>query len=91
MADNNIQTQRDENIVNREPIFSGRFHTNVMAVTFKKPCTELAQLSGVSGKTFTLIGCNALIVGSGDTSYKKIAVNVNTAAYGVHDFELCQK
>lgn len=32
-----------QNVKNRDPVFAGRFHTDVSAVVFSKPITQLIQ------------------------------------------------
>jgi hypothetical protein len=70
-----------QKVINRDPVFTGGFHTNVMAVVFKKPCFEFKNTFVESGKAFLLIGRKDTVVDcSNDCGDEKRLVNINATA-----------
>jgi hypothetical protein len=70
-----------QKVINRDPVFTGGFHTNVMAVVFKKPCFEFKNTFVESGKASLLIRRKETVADcSDDCGDEKRLVNINAAA-----------
>ena len=76
-----------QDVVNGNPILSGRFHAHIFAVVFGQPGSTAAQISGKGGEPLALVGRHALLIGSSDTGNDKGFVDIHPAADTVNDFE----
>lgn len=52
-----------QDVVDRNPILSGRFHTHIFAVVFTKPDGTPTQISCEGGKSLAFIGGYSVVVG----------------------------
>ena len=76
-----------QNVVNRYPIFPGGLHTDILAMVFSQPSNAPPQFIGKCGKALALVGCNAMIIGCGNTRHNKTFVNIHPTTDGVNNFE----
>nr|WP_243117584.1 hypothetical protein [Extibacter muris] len=68
------------NIENRDPVLTGRFHTNIFAVVFSKPITQLIQSFSEGRKASLLIFCTIVEIGNTDTGIDPGFVDVKSTA-----------
>lgn len=78
-------TGRFQDVIDRDPILSSRFHTNIMAMVKGKPVGKKAEVLGKSRKAAGLVGSNALVVSRSNTGDDKGFVDINAAANGMDD------
>jgi hypothetical protein len=76
-----------EDVVDGDPVFPCRLHTNILAIMLRKPLTQPAKVSCESGKSTPMVSRNALVVGCRDTSDDEGFVDINSTADWVNDFE----
>ena len=50
MGKSNLDVMLLPNIKNRNPVFTGRFHTDICTAVFRKPVTQLIQTIGEGRK-----------------------------------------
>ncbi len=86
VSKNNV-TRMFEYVVNRNPVFTGGFHTNVTAVVFSQPDGKQTQVIRERGKTTGLVRGNAVRIGRNNTGNDERLVDIHTAADGVNDFK----
>ncbi len=76
-----------ENIENRDPIFTGRFHADILAVVFCKPVTQLIQ-SFCEGRKASLLILRAVVgIGNTDTGIDPCFVDIESTAVVFDDFK----
>ena len=75
-----------QNVVNRNPVLSGRFHANILAVVTCKPCGAFSQIAGKGREPFADISGYSLIVCGSNTGNKKRFVNIYATADGINNF-----
>ena len=80
-------TRLFKDVVDGNPIFTGRFHTNVTAVVFRQPDGKQTQVVRESGKAAGFVGSNAVGIGRSDAGNNERLVDVHTAADGINDFQ----
>lgn len=69
-----------ENVENRDPILSGRFHTNIFTVVFSKPVTQLIQ-SFCEGRKASLLILSAIMgISDTDTGIDPCFVDIKSTA-----------
>ena len=66
MGENDF-TGRFKNVVNGNPVLSGRFHADITAVVLGKPNCTTAQISCESGEPLAFVRCHTLLACRGDT------------------------
>lgn len=86
VSKNNI-TGGLKDVVNRNPIFPGRFHAHILAVIPAEPSSTPPQIAGESGEPLAFVGSHALRIGRGNTCNNKRFVDIHPAADGVNDFK----
>ena len=86
MSENHF-TGRFEHVVDGDPVFPRRLHTNVPAAVIREPLSKQTEVARESGKPAPFVSRNALVVGCRDTSNDEGLVDVDSTADGVNDFE----
>lgn len=88
IGDNNTQPSLFQNVEHRNPILSGRFHTDIETAVGVQPVGEPVQVGIECGETTFLV---MWFQTSGQCrdygSDKEILVNIHTAANGIYDFQ----
>ena len=76
-----------QDVVNRDPVFTGRFHTNILAVVFSKPITQLIQPFGKGRKASLLILRTIVGISNTDTGIDPGFVDIKSTAIEFQDFK----
>ena len=76
-----------KDVENRNPVFAGRFHTNVRTVIFSKPITQLIQSFGKGRKASLFIFSTSVGIGNTDTSINPSFVNIKTTTIITNDLK----
>ena len=69
-----------EDVENRDPILTGRFHTNIGTVIFGKPITQLIQTFSKGRKASLLILCTIIGICNADTGIDPCFVDIKPTA-----------
>ena len=68
-------TRQFEDVVDWNPIFTGRLHTNITAIVFRQPFGKQTQVVRESGKAAGFVRSNAVRIGSGDAGNNERVVD----------------
>ena len=71
----------------RDPILTGRFHTNILAVVFSKPITQLIQPFGKGRKASLLILRTIVGISNTDTGIDPGFVDIKSTAVKTKNFK----
>ena len=78
-----------QDIPNRNPVFPGRFHADVLAIVPCEPFCQFSQFVCESGEFLALIGGHTIFVRSRNTGENKRFVDIQSTADRVNDSEHC--
>ena len=76
-----------QDIENRDPVLTGRFHADVSTVIFGKPVTQLIQPFCKGRKAGLLILRTAIGIGDADTGKDPCFVDIKPTAVFADDFK----
>ena len=80
------RTIRFQDVINGDPVFTGGFHTDILAIPVEQPLQQSFQTARVGRKPMALVRSDAFIVRRSDTGNYKSLVDINATADFVHDF-----
>ena len=76
-----------QNIVDGNPVLSGRFHAHIFAVVLSQSGSAAVQISGKGGEPLALVGGHALLIGRSDAGNDEGLVDIHPAADTVNNFK----
>ena len=76
-----------QNVKNRDPVLTGRFHTNIVAVVLGKSVTQLIQALCKGRKASLLVLSPIVGVSNADTGIDPCFVDIKSTTVVFDDFE----
>ena len=76
-----------QDIKNRDPILTGRFHANISTVVFGKPIAQLLQTFSKRRKASLLIFCTIIWISNTDTGIDPSFVDIKSATVIFENFK----
>lgn len=87
MGKRNPQVVLFQDVKNRDPILSGRFHADIVAVVLCKPVTQLIQSFREGRKASLLVLRSIMGIGDTDTGIDPCLVDIKSTAIVFDNFE----
>ena len=87
MGKRNPKVMLLQDIENRDPVFAGRFHADIVAFVLCKPVTQLIQSSCKGRKASLLVLSSVAGIGDAYTGIDPCFVDIESTAVGFNDFE----
>ena len=76
-----------KDVIHRDPVFAGRFHTNVAAVVFSKPVRQLLKTFGKGREARLLILGTTVCIGDSDAGIDPGFVDIKSTTVKTKNFE----
>lgn len=78
---------RFKDIVDRMPVFTGGFHTDIQAAMSLEPGHKPPEVSGESREAMLFVGSDTFVICGRDARNNKGFVDINSTADRINDFE----
>ncbi len=86
MGDDSMDTAVFQMVEYGNPVFTGRFHADIVTVEFVKPVHKFDEIRLMTGELAEMIdGLIGNLMSNNDTAGKLVFVDIDTTADGKHD------
>ena len=87
VGESNAEVMFLQDVENGDPVFAGRFHTDIRTVVFGKPVAQLIQTFGKGRKAGLLILCTVVGIGNADTGKDPGFVDIKSTTVVFDNFK----